>query len=172
MTLVLSIIAAIVTHYVYGGVSVNAGGIRTTPAARVHLSVLAALFVLVRAVGYWLDRYQLSVEASGRITGMQYTEANAVLWTKGVLAVAALICALLFLSTIWTHTWRVPVIGVISLVVVSLVVGSLYPAAIQSFRVKPSEQALEAPYLKHNIEATRAAFGIDTICLLYTSRCV
>jgi uncharacterized membrane protein (UPF0182 family) len=163
MTLVLAIIAAIVTHYVYGGLAVGAGGVRTTPAARIHLSVLAAAFVLVRAMGYWIDRYQLSVEASGRITGMQYTEANAVLLTKGVLAVAAVLCALLFLSTIWTHTWRLPLIGVISLVVVSLVVGSLYPAAIQSFRVKPSEQALEAPYLKLNIEATRAAFGIDTI---------
>ena len=163
MMLVLAIIAAIVVHYVYGGLSVGAGGVRTTPAARVHLSVLAALFVLVRAVGYWLDRFQLSVESSGRITGLQYTQANAVLWTKGVLAGAAVLCAILFLSTIWTHTWRLPVVGVISLVVVSLVVGSLYPAAIQSFRVAPSEQALEAPYLKHNIEATRAAFGIDAI---------
>ena len=163
MTLVLAVIAAIVTHYVYGGLAVGAGGVQTSPAARVHLSVLAALFVLIRAVGYWLDRFQLSVESAGRITGMQYTEANATLFTKGVLAIAAVICAALFLSTIWTHTWRVPVIGVVSLVVVSLVVGSLYPAAIQSFRVKPSEQVLEAPYLKHNIEATRAAYGLDTI---------
>ncbi|WP_370626369.1 UPF0182 family protein [Austwickia sp. TVS 96-490-7B] len=163
MTLVLAILAAVVTHYVYGGISVGGGGVHTVPAARVHLAVLAGLFVLVRAIGYWLDRYQLAVEDAGRITGLQYAQANAVLWTKGILAGAAVLVALSFIAAIWMRSWRVPVFGVIGLLVVSLVVGNLYPAAIQSFKVRPSEQSLEAPYLAHNIEATRAAYGIDSI---------
>ncbi|WP_240322575.1 UPF0182 family membrane protein [Austwickia chelonae] len=163
MSLVLAVMAAVVTHYVYGGLAVGANGVHTSKSARVHLAVLAGAFVLVRAVGYWLDRYQLAVTSSSRITGLQYTEANAVLWTKGILAGAAVICALLFLSSIWTRSWRYPMTGLGILVVVSLVVGNAYPAAIQAFKVKPSEQSLEAPYLQHNINATRAAYGLDQI---------
>ncbi len=163
MTLVLALIAAVVTHYVYGGLQIGSGGPRTSPAARVHLSLLAAAFVLVRAIGFWLDRFELSVQPSRLITGLQYTDANAVLPTKQILAAAAVICVLLFISTIWTRSWRLPILGVILLVVTSLVAGSLYPAAVQSLRVRPSEQALEAPFIQHNLEATRAAYGLDGI---------
>ncbi|MGH8893805.1 MAG: UPF0182 family protein, partial [Actinomycetes bacterium] len=59
---VVCLIAAAVTHYLYGGLRLQALlGERATPAARVHLSVLLGAFVLLRAVGYWLDRYGLAV---------------------------------------------------------------------------------------------------------------
>ncbi len=163
MTLVLALVAAVVTHYVYGGLQVGSGGPRTSPTARVHLSLLAAAFVLVRAIGFWLDRFSLSVQPSRLVTGLQYTDANAVLPTKQILAAAALVCVALFISTIWTRSWRLPIFGVILLVVTSLVAGSLYPAAVQSLKVSPSEQALESPYIRNNLEATRAAYGLDDI---------
>ena len=46
---------------------------------------------------------------------------------------------------------------------VSLVIGTIYPAAIQQFRVGPNEYAKEAPYIDRNIKATRDAFGLDTV---------
>ena len=33
---------------------------------------------------------------------------------------------------------------------------------VQSFKVKPSEQSLEAPFIDRNIRATRAAYGLDS----------
>jgi hypothetical protein len=97
------------------------------------------------------------------MTGIQYTDANAVLPTKAILAVASLMCAAMFLSVIWTRSWRLPVVGTVLLLVVSVVVGGIFPALIQSLKVKPSEKSLEAPYIARNIEATRAAYGLGAI---------
>lgn len=163
MALVLALITALVTHYVYGGLQVAGSGPKTTRAARVHLSLLAAVFVLVRAVSYWLERYQLSVAKNNLITGLQYTDQNAVLFTKAILAIAAIICAGLFVATIWSGSWRLPVIAVAMLLVTSFVVGGLYPMAVQSLKVKPSEASLEAEFIAKNIKATREAYDIDTV---------
>ncbi len=161
MTLLLGVLAAAVTHYVYGGLQLQSKGERTTKAARIHLSLLLAAFVLVRAGSWWLDRYSLTTKDSRLITGLTYTDQHAVLPTREILAVAAIMCAALFVATIWTHSWRLPAIGVIALAVVAIVAGGIYPAMVQSFKVKPSEQSLEGPFIDRNIKATRAAYGLD-----------
>jgi uncharacterized membrane protein (UPF0182 family) len=43
------------------------------------------------------------------------------------------------------------------------VAGVAYPAFIQRFRVEPEESSQEAPYIQHNIEATRAALGLSDV---------
>ena len=91
MVIVLALIAAAVTHYLYGGLQLQSRGERTTTAARVHLSLLLAALVLVRAASYWLDRYALTTEDSRLITGLTYTDVHAVMPAKAILAVAALI---------------------------------------------------------------------------------
>ncbi|WP_228266609.1 UPF0182 family membrane protein [Ornithinimicrobium ciconiae] len=160
LTLGLALIAAAMTHYIYGGLQLQGPGERTTRAARIHLAVLAALLVGVRALAYWIERYSLATAKHELITGMTYTDVNAVLPTRGVLAIAALLCAILFLSTIWTRTWRLPLIGLAGLVVIALLVGGAYPALIQNLRVKPSEAQLEEPYIQRNIESTLDAYGL------------
>ncbi|MDC5698799.1 UPF0182 family protein [Intrasporangium calvum] len=162
MVLVLGFIAAAFTHYLYGGI-VAAQKTRSTQAARVHLSIIAAALVLVRAVAFWVDRYNLANAQSTRMTGIQYTEAHAVIPTKGILAIAALMCAGMFLSTIWTRSWRLPLVGVAVLAVVVVAVGGIYPALVQSLKVRPSEKNLEIPYIERNIEATRQAYGFDDV---------
>ncbi|MGN6753838.1 MAG: UPF0182 family membrane protein [Intrasporangium sp.] len=162
MVLIVGIIAAAFTHYLYGGIVIGSHT-RTTQAARVHLSILLAVLVLVRAVAFWIDRYNLATAQSTRMTGIQYTEAHAVIPTKAILAVAAVMCAILFVSTIWTRSWRLPIVGVAVLVVCVVAVGGIYPALVQSLKVKPSEKSLEVPYIDRNIKATRAAYGFNDI---------
>ncbi len=162
MILILGALAAALTHYVYGGLQLQGRGAHTTTAARIHLCVLLAAIVLVRAASYWLDRYDLTTKESHLITGITYTDAHAVLPTKAILAVAAIVCAALFISTIWTRSWRFPLLGLSLLLVLAVAVGGIYPALVQNFKVKPSEKTLEAPYIERNIKATRAAYNIDT----------
>ncbi|YAL84052.1 UPF0182 family protein [Dermacoccaceae bacterium W4C1] len=161
MVLVLSLLAAAVTHYVYGGISLQGRGSHTTKAARIHLCLLLAGLVLLRAVSYWLDRYSLTTNANRLFDGIGYTDQNAVLPTKAILAIAALVCAGLFIATIWTKTWRLPVLSLSLLVVLAVLVGGIYPTAVQAFQVRPSEQTLEAKFLQRNISATRAAYGLS-----------
>jgi hypothetical protein len=162
VVLVLALIAAAFTHYVYGGLQLPGRG-TTTRAAFLQIATIASLLALVRAAAYWLDRYSLTTHESRLFTGITYTDANAVLPIKAILAVATVMCAGFFIASIWTRSWRLPLIGVGLLTVLSVVAGGLYPAAVQSLKVRPSEKSLEAQYIQRNIDATRKAFAIDGI---------
>ncbi|WP_425474988.1 UPF0182 family protein [Fodinibacter luteus] len=162
VVLVLAFVAGAFTHYVYGGLQLPGRG-PTTRAAYVHLGVLGALIALTRAASYWLDRYTLATQKGSLLTGITYTDDNAVLPTKAILAVAALMCAAFFLAAIWSRSWRLPLTGVALLVVTAVVAGGAYPALIQSLKVNPSQKSLEAPYIERNITATRTAFGLDRV---------
>ena len=163
---ILSVIAAALTHYLYGGLRVTSPGARATSAATGHLSVLIGVFVALKAVAYWLDRYGLAVKSSDfratdNWTGLRYVDANAYLPAKTILFCIAVICALLFFATLWRRTWQLPVIGFGLMVLSAILIGGLYPAIVQKFQVQPNEQAKEAPYVEKNLEATRKAYGID-----------
>ncbi|MEG8280670.1 UPF0182 family membrane protein [Streptomyces sp. AHA2] len=163
---ILSLIAAALTHYLYGGLRVTSPGARATAAATGHLSVLLGIFVALKAVAYWLDRYGLAVKSSDfratdNWTGLRYVDANAYLPAKTILFCIAVICALLFFATLWRRTWQLPVIGFGLMVLSAILIGGLYPAIVQKFQVQPNEQAKEAPYVEKNLEATRKAYGID-----------
>ena len=110
-----------------------------------------------------MDRYSLSTKDATLLTGIRYTDAHAVMPTKAILAVAALMTAALFIASIWTRSWRLPIVGVALLTITAIVVGGIYPALIQNLKVKPSEKSLEAPYLDRSIKATRAAYGLDEV---------
>ena len=55
-TLLLTIVATAAVHYLYGGIRIQPGTDRTSVAARVQLSVLLGLLVLLKAIAYWFDR--------------------------------------------------------------------------------------------------------------------
>ncbi|MHC5908315.1 UPF0182 family membrane protein [Streptomyces sp. S6] len=165
-TTIISLIAAALTHYLYGGLRVTSPGARATSAATGHLSVLIGVFVALKAVAYWLDRYGLAVKSSDfkatdSWTGLRYVDANAYLPAKTILFCIAVICALLFFATLWRRTWQLPVIGFGLMVLSAILIGGLYPAIVQKFQVQPNEQAKEAPYVEKNLKATREAYGID-----------
>ncbi|MEU4093862.1 UPF0182 family protein [Streptomyces sp. NPDC026673] len=162
---VLSLLAAALVHYLYGGLRLTSPGGRATAAATGHLSVLLGLFVTLKAVAYWLDRYSLAVKSgnlrSGDWTGLRYVDANAYLPAKTILFAIAIICALLFFATLWRRTWSLPLIGFGLMVLSAILIGGLYPAIVQKFQVQPNEAAKEQPYIQKNIDATREAYGID-----------
>ena len=162
-TLVLTIIASAAVHYLYSGIRLQAAEDKTTVAARVQLSVLLGIFVLIKAVAYWFDRYALALKEGRLITGLSFTDVNALLPAKAILAGISIICALLFFANIIRRSWVLPAAGVGLLVISSVLIAGVYPAAIQQFQVKPSESSKEAPYIQRNIEATRAAYGLSDV---------
>ena len=164
-TLIFGLIAAVIVHYLYSAIRLPQPGqkLSTTGAAQVQLSVLLGLIVLTKAGSYWLDRYALTLKDGRLITGLTYTDVNAVLPAKAILAAIAVICSILFFANIIRRSWSLPVAGVGLLLVSSLVIQTAYPAIIQQFQVKPSESNKEAPYIQRNIEATRAAYDIADV---------
>jgi hypothetical protein len=160
---VISLIAAVAVHYLYGGIRPQAPSERTTTAARVQISILLGIFVLLKAVAYWFDRYALALKENALITGMTYSDVNALLPAKAILAAIAVVCSILFFASIFRRSWLLPTAGTALLVISSVLIAGIYPAAIQQFTVKPSESSKEAPYIQRNIDATRVAYGIDNV---------
>jgi uncharacterized membrane protein (UPF0182 family) len=163
VVLVLSLLVSAVTHYLFGGVRLQTAGEKVSVAARVHLSVLVGLIVLAKAIAYWLDRYGLVFSLRGVVQGASYTDVHAVLPAKTMLAGIALICALLFFANVVVRNMLLPA-GALGLLIVSaVVVGGIYPAYVQQFRVRPNEVVRENPYISRNINATRTAYQINGV---------
>ncbi len=156
-------IAGILTHYLYGSIRLMERGIFTSRAAQIHLAVTGAVFLLLLGANFWLDRYSTVLNNGGRWAGALYTDVNAVIPTKSILAVAAALVAVLFIVAAVIGKWRLPVIGTAMLVITSILAGGVYPWVIQQFQVRPSEQTLEKSYIERNIAMTRAAYGLDKI---------
>jgi uncharacterized membrane protein (UPF0182 family) len=159
----LSAVVAVVTHYLYGGIRVATPGTQVTRQARTQLATLGAVFVLLIAVSYWLDRYSMLVKTGERFDGASYTDINAVLPAKTILAGIAVVVAALFVVTAIRGDWRLPAIGVGLMVVSGIVVGGIYPYVVEQFQVEPNAQELERPYLQRNIDGTLAAFGLEDV---------
>jgi hypothetical protein len=137
-------------------------GLLTAHRATRHLAVLAAVFLLVLAFGAWLQIAQILTTSSGAVYGASYTDVHARIPAMRVLMVAAIAGALL---TLWqVRTFRLwPVFAAAGVYVLVLIGGVAYAAIIQRFVVGPNEQVRETPYITHNIEATRVAFGLDKV---------
>ncbi|WP_067455337.1 UPF0182 family membrane protein [Actinomadura macra] len=160
-TVILSILAAVMVHYLYGGLRLQGPGDKASPPARAHLSVLVGLFVLLKAFAYWFDRYGLVHSERGVTTGASYTDVNALLPAKTILAVIALICAVMFVSNLLRRGMMLPGVGFTLLVLSAILLGGVYPLLIQQFQVKPDELARERAFIERNIEFTRKAYGVD-----------
>ncbi len=160
----LSLLAAAAVHYLYGGLRLQPRGERATPGARSHLFVLVGVFVLLKAIAYWVDRYGIDFSQRGVVqTGASYTDVNAVLPAKTVLAIIAVICAALFFAGALRRSSMLPAVGFGLLVLSAVLIGGVYPAIIQQFVVKPNEAAKESPYLKREIASTRTAYGLNKV---------
>ncbi|WP_199276519.1 UPF0182 family membrane protein [Arthrobacter sp. CAN_A2] len=159
---IISAIATILTHYLYGGIRLEEKGLFTTKAARVQIAVVAALFLVLQGINYWLDRYDTLLN-QGTWAGALYTDVNAVIPTKAILAVAAIIVAVLFVASAFIGRWRLPLIGTAMLIITALLAGGVYPAVVQRFQVRPSELSLEGQYIERNIQLTREAYGLDQV---------
>ena len=162
-TLILATLASAAVHYLYGGIRPQLRSDRISVAARVQISILLGLIVLMKAVAYWFDRYALALKEGRLITGLTFTDVNATLPAKSILAAIAVICSLLFFANIVRKSLILPAAGSILMVGASVLIAGVYPGAIQQFQVKPSESSKEAPFIQRNIESTRAAYGIADV---------
>ncbi len=156
-------LATLVTAYVYGSISFSRRELRVGKAARIQLALIAAIYIALQAVSYWLDQYATLVRPQGLITGATYTDVNAVIPGLQILSAIALLVALLFIVTAFNGRWRLSLVGTAMLVVSGLILTMGYPWIVQRFVVDPSERSLEEPYIARNIEFTREGYGLSSV---------
>jgi uncharacterized membrane protein (UPF0182 family) len=128
---------------------------------RVHLGVLAGLFLMAIAIGYQLDKFELVYSNRGIAAGVSYTDANAQFLAYNVLTgLSAIAAALLvggaFARVLWP-LWLTLAVWFIA----SIGIGRIYPEIIQRATVVPNQLAQEQPYIANNIAMTRLAFDLN-----------
>jgi uncharacterized membrane protein (UPF0182 family) len=135
---------------------------RVSASATAHLSVLLAAFFVQRAFSYWLGRFELLLHGNGVVYGFRYVDG--LLWRPGLwlLVILSLLAAALCLANLQERGVRLPLMGALILFIPAIGLNFLQPA-IEQFRVKPNELALERPYIERNIEFTRRAYRLDAI---------
>ena len=160
----LSLVMAVAVHVLYGGLRLQGRRVRATTGAQTQLFILVGAFVLLKGIAYWFDRYGIDFSQRGTVsTGASYTDVNAVLPAKTVLAVIAILCAVLFFAGAVRRSAMLPAVGFGLLVLSAILIGGVYPAVIQQFVVKPNELAKESKYIAREIKSTRLAYNVDGV---------
>jgi uncharacterized protein len=156
--LLLAALAVSAGRYLIGALR---GGIAFTTPMRVHLAVLAGLYLVTIAVGYQLDKLELVFSSNGVATGVSYADQNARFLAFDVLtAVAAIAGALLVGGAFTKMLWPLGAV-IIFWLSATLVLGQVYPAAIQRLAVEPDQLGKETQYIKNNISMTRIAYDLN-----------
>ena len=159
-SIVIILIVTAVAHYLNGGIRVQGAAQRVTPQVKGHLSVLLGLLAIIKAAGYWLQRYQLTFSTRGTVNGATYTDVHAQLPAIHLLILISVAAFVLFIVNIWRRGWVLPLLAVGLWAFVALVIGGIYPAIIQRAKVVPAESSKESPYIARNIKATQAALNL------------
>jgi uncharacterized membrane protein (UPF0182 family) len=134
----------------------------STPAL-VHLSILLALVLASKAVGYFLGRFEMITQRTSDFVGPGYADIHARIPGLAIMGVLALAAAVLVLANIRLQRLRVLGIAIGGLIAASFLILGVYPGLVQRFKVEPNELELEKPFIAHNIALTRKAYGLDQI---------
>ncbi|OBA80223.1 hypothetical protein A9W99_19330 [Mycobacterium sp. 1164966.3] len=167
----LAFVANLLAHYIFGGIRLAGRTGALSRSTRIQLVSLVGVLVVLKALAYWLDRYELlSHTRSGKpFTGAGYTDINAVLPAKLILMTIALICAAAVFSAITLRDLRIPAIGLVLLLLSSLIVGAGWPLVVEQLIAKPDAVRKESEYISRSITATRQAYGLTDDVVSYRS---
>jgi uncharacterized membrane protein (UPF0182 family) len=127
------------------------------------LSLAYAALLLMLAVRVYLGRFDNLFDDQTIFTGVNYTDAHVTLTGLLIVSLALVVGA------------GIAVINAVSAPRVRWLIAAAAPAAViyvlvslvgwyvSGFIVKPNELVRESPYIAHNIQFTRQAFGLDRI---------
>ena len=183
----VALVFSVATHVAMGGIRftmpVHGHGLfAITKRARRQIGIWLVLWMLSWAVSQGLSVFSSLTAQGDRFTGANYTAVNAGIPVTVIMAVlTAVLGVVLCVWLMTTHVfddavsrptanaaaawreWRVPTIAVASTLVVGILLSTLWPMLLQRFRVNPNAQEMESAYIQRNIDATRAAYGLDAV---------
>jgi uncharacterized membrane protein (UPF0182 family) len=127
------------------------------------LSIAFAFLLLVLAMRAYLGRFERLFDDHTIFGGVTYTDAHVTLTGMLVVCVALVLGAVIAAVnavSVPRRSWLVAAILPAAVCYVALQVVAWY---VSSFIVKPNELVREQPYIAHNIDLTRQAYGLSRI---------
>ncbi len=136
---------------------------KISAAARIHLSVIIAMFFFWGIFGAWMDLNEILFVKRGVVFGPGYTDVTTQLWIIKLLMVLYATSGLAIIVYTFRPNWKIPAIAILTLIAVSFLGRGIYPSMVQKFQVIPNEVTAETPYIEQNIRFTRFAYGLNRI---------
>jgi uncharacterized protein len=150
-------------YYLRGGITLTERGAGIDPKVRRHLAVLAGLFFLTLAAGFYLDGLHLLLSGNSSFQGAGYADVNARLLTYRLLTFMTPVAGLVLAAGLWKGAWRTALLPLVLLFAVYGIGIAVYPGLLQKFKVAPNELDLETPYIENTIKFTRLGYDLDKI---------
>lgn len=151
-----------ILYVMAGQLAMTPFGPRLGSRVWLHLSWLAAALFVVLALSAWMGRAAYLTDPSGIIQGARYADVHARIPAAFLQLLAALAGVVLAIIAALGGRTRLLVLAA-AVYILTLIGGQVYASLVQRFAVAPNEQAREAPFIEHNIAATRLAFGLNDV---------
>lgn len=161
--LTVTLIGTFASYFMTKSLTFEGAKLTVTMRARLHMSLLGSLLLIVWGVGYWLARYEILFSPTGVVYGAGYTDVNILLPAYTILTAAAVAAAVLLMLNFYKPMWKMSGIIIAALLLLGWVARSFVPGIVQQYRVKPNEYELEKPFLHYHLDYTRRAFGLNDV---------
>jgi len=161
----LSLLACGALYALRGDVVVYRRTVTIEPSARLHLGLLiAAMFVLTALRIFFVRLPGTLYSTTGPLFGASFADLHGRLIGLRIAGVAAILGTVLVLAALRSkRPGRTALLAVASYFGVSLLGVVVYPAIVQKVVVAPNELSKETPQLRRHIDATRRAWGLDSV---------
>jgi len=127
------------------------------------LSVTFAFLLLTLAMRVYLGRFERLFDDHTIFAGVTYTDAHVLLPGMLVVCVGLVLGAVIgAVNAVSARRVRWLVAAIVPAALCYLVV-QVYGGYVSSFIVKPNQLVREQPYIAHNIELTRQAYGLNRV---------
>jgi uncharacterized protein len=164
--LTLAVIGCIVAVFfilITGSTRVFAGRGSSIPLPWRGFSIAFGFLLLILAMRVYLSRFEALFEEHTIFSGVNYTDAHVTLTGLLVVCVALVVgAAIASINVVSAPRVRFLAASVVPAVVCYLAV-QIVGWYVGNFIVKPNELVRERPYIAHNIEMTRQAYGLDRV---------
>ena len=163
LTLAIAICAVAVLFLIItsGARSLTKRQITHAPSPWRGLSITVAFLLLVLAMNVYVERFQLLLEHHTIFDGITYTDAHVTIYGLLIVCAALVLGAMIAAYSAVRHSGGRWIVAAILPALVSYGVLAMVGWYVGSFIVKPNELVREEPFITHNIEMTRQAYGLN-----------
>jgi uncharacterized membrane protein (UPF0182 family) len=160
--LVVSVSMLVVILYsLTPGLRWEKAGLQMSGYVRRHLTVLAALLLLITMWSYRLESYDLLIRGSGEDRVFSYVDHQWLLPGLLLLSIATAAAAITVLLSGWMGQLRTSFVAVTVIVILSVTVQEIVPMVVRRVTPRAVLLARERSYIATRADYTRRAFALN-----------
>jgi len=163
LLLLVTMAAVLLVYYLRGGITMTIRGPVIAERVKRHAGILLAIFSLIVAAGFYLERFSLLYNNNGSFRGAGYVDVSVSLNVLTVLTLLTPLAGIAVAFGLWKGLWRMMLVPPVVIAATYFVGIHVYPGFLHKFKVAPNELALEMPYIKNHIDFTRFGYDLDKI---------